>query len=44
MLKIVRHKIKDINHELELAIKKNYEAGIKPKNISELFKFSKQRI
>ena len=44
MVKIVLHKIKDINHELSIVIKKNYEAGMKPKNIIELFKISKQRI
>ena len=44
MVKIMPHKIKDINHISAIAIKKNYEAVMKPKNISELFKISKQRI
>ena len=38
------HKIKDSNHELAIAIKKNFEAGMKPSKISELFKISKQRV
>ena len=37
-------KVKDHNHELSIAIKKNYEAGMRPKEIAKLFKISKQRI
>ena len=34
MVKIVQHKIKDINYELAITIKNNYKAGMKQKNIS----------
>ena len=44
MVKYNPNKIKDSNHQLAIAIKKNYEAGMKPKKISELFNISKQRI
>ena len=44
MVKVYLNKIKDSNHELAIAIKKNFEAGMKPRQISELFKISKQRI
>ena len=44
MVKVFINKIKDSNHELAIAIKKNYEAGMKPQKISELFKISKQRV
>ena len=44
MVKVYLIKIKDSNHELAIAIKTNFEAWIKPRQISELFKISKQRI
>ena len=44
MVKVFQNKIKDSNHELAIAIKKNYEAGMKPQKISQLFKISKQRV
>lgn len=37
-------KIKDKNHEFAIAIKKNYEAGMRPKDIAQLFNLSKQRV
>ena len=37
-------KIKDNNHHLAIAIKKNYSAGMKAKDIAKLFKISKQRV
>ena len=37
-------KIKDKDHHLAIAIKENYAAGMRPKEISSLFKISKQRI
>ena len=37
-------KIKDKNHHLEIAIKENYIAGMKPKDIATLFHLSKQRV
>ena len=43
MIKYRSRKIKDKGHELTTAIKKNFESGIKPIDISKLFKISKQR-
>ena len=37
-------KIKDKNHHLENAIKENYKAGMKLKDIATLFNLSKQRV
>ena len=37
-------KIKDKNHHLAIAIKENYMAGMKPKDIAALFHLSKQRV
>ena len=37
-------KIKDKNHHLAIAIKENYAAGMKAKDICALFKISKQRV
>lgn len=37
-------KIKDKNHHLAIAIKENYAAGMKPKEIASLFHISKQRV
>ena len=37
-------KIKDKNHHSAIAIKENYSAGMKAKDICELFKISKQRV
>ena len=37
-------KIKDRNHHLAIAIKENYIAGMKPKDIAALFHLSKQRV
>ena len=37
-------KVKDYKHHLAITIKKNYEAGMRPKDIAALFKISKQRI
>ena len=37
-------KIKDTNHEFAISIKKNYESGMKPKDIAHLFNLSKQRV
>ena len=34
----------DSRHEFAIAIKKNYEAGMRPKDIAELFNLSKQRV
>ena len=34
----------DSKHEIAIAIKKNYEAGMRPKDIAELFNLSKQRV
>ena len=34
----------DSKHEFAIAIKKNYEAGKRPKDIAELFNLSKQRV
>ena len=34
----------DSKHEFAIAIKKNYEAGMRPKDIAELFNLSKQRV
>ena len=36
--------IKDKDHQLAIAIRKNYQAGMKPKEISNLFNISKQRV
>ena len=36
-------KIKDRNHHLAIAIKENYIAGMKPKDIAALFHLSKQK-
>ena len=44
MVKYRPREIKDSNHELAIAIKKNYQSGMKPKNIAKLFHISKQRI
>ena len=44
MVKYNPNKIKDSNNQLSIGIKKNYEARMKPKKISELFNISKQRI
>ena len=44
MVKVIINKIKDSNHELAIDIKKNFEAGMKPRKISDLFKISKQRV
>ena len=44
MVKYRPRTIKDTNHELVIAIKKVYESGMKPKEISKLFNVSKQRI
>ena len=41
---ILMVKIKDNNHHLAIAIKKNYSAGMKAKDIAKLFKISKQRV
>ena len=35
-------KIKDKDHRLAIAIQENYSAGMKPKEIANLFKISKQ--
>lgn len=37
-------KIKDSNHEFVIAIKKNYEFGMKLIDITHLFNLSKQRV
>ena len=37
-------RVKDSNHELAIAIKKNYEAGMRQKDIAKLFNLSKQRV
>ena len=37
-------KIKDNNHHLAIAIKQNYPAGMKAKDIANLFNISKQRV
>ena len=37
-------KIKDKNHHLAITIKENYAAGMKAKDICELFNISKQRV
>ena len=37
-------KIKDKYHHLSIAIKENYANGMKPKEISNLFHLSKQRV
>ena len=37
-------KIKDRNHHLAIAIKENYMARMKPKDIAALFHLSKQRV
>ena len=37
-------KIKDKNHHLAIAIKENYAAGMKAKDIANLFGISKQRV
>ena len=37
-------KIKDKDHHLAIAIKENYSAGMKPKDIAALFHLSKQRV
>ena len=37
-------KIKDKNHHLTIAIRENYVHGMKPKEIANLFKISKQRV
>ena len=37
-------KIKDNNHHLAIAIKQNYSAGMKAKDIANLFNISKQRV
>ena len=37
-------KIKDKNHHLAIAIKENYSAGMKAKDIASLFHISKQRV
>ena len=44
MVKYRPRKIKDKSHELATAIKKNFESGMKPIDLSKLFKISKQRI
>ena len=37
-------KIKDKKHHLAIAIKENFAAGMKPKDIAKLFNLSKQRV
>ena len=37
-------KIKDKKHHLAIAIKENFAAGMKPRDIAKLFKISKQRV
>ena len=37
-------KIKDPKHHFAIAIKKNYDAGMRPKDIAKLFNLSKQRV
>ena len=37
-------KIKDKDHHLAIAIKENYSAVMKPKDIAALFHLSKQRV
>ena len=37
-------KIKDKNHHYAIAIKENYSAGMKAKDIANLFGISKQRV
>ena len=37
-------KIKDNNHHLAIAINQNYSAGMKAKDIDNLFHISKQRV
>ena len=44
MVKYRPRKIKDSDHKLAIAIKKNYESGMKPRDIAKLFNISKQRI
>jgi len=41
---ILMVKIKDKNHHLAIAIKENYSAGMKAKDIANLFGISKQRV
>ena len=43
MVKYLPNYSKNINHDLAIAIQQNYAHGMKPKDISELFKISKQR-
>ena len=37
-------KIKEKSNHLAIAIKENYKAGMKPRDIAKLFKISKQRV
>ena len=43
MVKDFLNKIKDSDHELAFVIKKNSEAGMKTRKISDILKISKQR-
>ena len=44
MVKYRPKKIKDSDYKLAITIKKNYESGMKPRDIAKLFNISKQRI
>ena len=41
---MVKNFLPNTKHHLPIAIKKNYEAGMKPKEIAKLFGISKQRV
>ena len=41
---MVKNYIPDKNHHLAIAIKKNFEAGMKPIDIAKFFQISKQRV
>ena len=41
---MVKNYIPDKNHHLAIVIKKNFEAGMKPIDIANLFGISKQRV
>ena len=41
---MVKNFLPDTKHHLPIAIKKNFEAGMKPKEIAKLFGISKQRV
>lgn len=44
MVKCYPQKNKDSKRELAIAIRKNFEAGMKPRDISKLFNITKQRV